>query len=62
MKRLELLKHLQAHGCLLLREGATHSVYTNPANQQQATVGRHRELDNLMCRIICRQLGIAPIR
>ena len=62
MKRLELIQHLHAHGCLLLREGANHSVYVNPANNQQATVGRHRELDNLMCRVVCRQLGIAGIR
>ena len=45
-----LIQHLTKHGCILLREGANHSVYANPANGQQTTVGRHRELDNLMCR------------
>ncbi|RTQ46210.1 type II toxin-antitoxin system HicA family toxin [Hymenobacter gummosus] len=61
MKRLELIQHLTKHGCILLREGANHSIYVNTATGQQSTVGRHRELDNLMCRIICRQLGIPII-
>jgi mRNA interferase HicA len=30
MKRRELLRHLNSHGCALLREGANHSWWLNP--------------------------------
>ena len=29
MKRIDLIRHLESHGCVLLREGANHSVYHN---------------------------------
>jgi predicted RNA binding protein YcfA (HicA-like mRNA interferase family) len=29
MKRRDLIRHLEAHGCVLLREGGSHSVYVN---------------------------------
>jgi hypothetical protein len=35
MKRRELLAHLQQHGCRLLREGASHSIWFNPATQRK---------------------------
>ena len=31
MKRNTLLQHLRKHGCTLKREGAAHSLWTNPA-------------------------------
>ena len=36
MKRLELIRHLLAHGCRLLREGRGHSIWVNPANGQSS--------------------------
>jgi predicted RNA binding protein YcfA (HicA-like mRNA interferase family) len=30
MKRLDLVRHLEANGCELLREGGSHTVYLNP--------------------------------
>jgi hypothetical protein len=30
MKRRALLSHLQEHGCALVREGASHSIWGNP--------------------------------
>ncbi len=30
MKRQDLIRHLESHGCRLLREGGKHSVYYNP--------------------------------
>ena len=47
MKRNQILKHLKKHGCELLREGAIHTIYFNPANGHQSTIGRHQELSNL---------------
>jgi mRNA interferase HicA len=60
MKRTVLVKHLQQHGCQLLREGARHSVYWNPANGRTSTVPRHTEIDNMLARKICRDLDIPP--
>jgi len=42
----------------LLREGANHAIYQNPVNLKQTAVGRHQELDNLLCKKICKQLEI----
>jgi len=37
MKRTKLLQHLQQHGCVLKREGASHSIWRNPqTNEIQA--------------------------
>ncbi len=58
MKRYALIQHLQEYGCYLLREGANHAIYINPANNKQSAVGRHTELDNILCKKICKQLEI----
>ncbi len=61
MKRQQFLKYLQKHNCILLREGANHSIYMNQKNQKQSSVSRQRELSNLMCNKICKQLEIPPV-
>ena len=38
--------------------GSPHSVWVNPANLRQASVPRHREVNDYTARSICRQLGI----
>ena len=58
MKRGELMRHLEAHGCQLLREGASHSIYVNPANGVRETVPRHSETKRHLARSVCRRLGI----
>ncbi|MBI4299274.1 MAG: type II toxin-antitoxin system HicA family toxin [Chloroflexi bacterium] len=58
MKRRELVNHLTKEGCLLHREGARHSVFLNPENERIATIPRHREIEFLLARKICRQLDI----
>jgi mRNA interferase HicA len=40
MKRRELLAHMQAHGCQLLREGANHSIWVNPATGRKESIPR----------------------
>jgi mRNA interferase HicA len=59
MKRQDLIRHLESHDCRLLREGGKHSVYFNPANNRTSAVPRHREINDFLCRKICRDLGIA---
>jgi mRNA interferase HicA len=61
MKRNAFLKYLRENKCILVREGANHSLYMNVKSGQKSTVGRHPELSNLMCKIICKQLGIPPV-
>jgi mRNA interferase HicA len=58
VKRQDLVRHLLAHQCRLLREGRGHSVWINPANGRQAAMPRHREIGEYTARAICRQLGI----
>ncbi len=58
MKRQELIRHLERHGCQLLREGARHSVYVNRATRRSSTVPRHRELNDFLARKICRDLQV----
>lgn len=58
MKRRDLIRHLETHGCELLREGANHSVYVNRALRRTSTVPRHREVNVFLVRKICRDLGI----
>ena len=58
MKRQELIRHVEASGCRLLREGSKHSVYFNPENSQTTAIPRHREINEFLARKICHDLGI----
>ncbi len=58
MKREDLIKHLRLHGCAFLREGGNHTVYVNRLEKKASTVPRHREIDEGLCRKICRDLNI----
>ncbi len=40
MKRRDLLRHLERHGCTLLREGGNHSVYVNRAKGKSSAIPR----------------------
>ncbi|MBM3436011.1 MAG: addiction module toxin, HicA family [Bacteroidetes bacterium] len=58
---MSFLKHLARHNCVLIREGANHSIFQNPFNKKQASVGRHSELSNLLCDKVCKQSEIPPV-
>jgi mRNA interferase HicA len=62
MKRRALLRHLRAHGCRLLREGARHSWWHNPSLNKRSGVPRHTDIDEDLARKICRDLGVPWIR
>jgi predicted RNA binding protein YcfA (HicA-like mRNA interferase family) len=59
VKRAALVRHVARHGCELLREGANHSVFVNRATGKVSTIPRHREVNDLLARKICRDLEIA---
>ena len=61
MKRGQFLSHLKKNNCVLLRNGANHDIYINMKNSQQSAVGRHTELDNTLCKKVCKQLDIPVI-
>jgi mRNA interferase HicA len=58
VKRLDLVRHLEAHGCVLLREGGNHSIYVNRTARKASSVPRHREINDQLCRKIFRDLQI----
>jgi predicted RNA binding protein YcfA (HicA-like mRNA interferase family) len=58
VKRLDFVRRLEAHGCVLLREGGKHSIYVNRAARKVSSVPRHREINDQLCRKICRDLQI----
>ena len=58
MKRKELLRHLLAHGCALLREGGRHSIYWNPDGNKTSSVPRHTEIHEFLAKKICHDLGL----
>jgi mRNA interferase HicA len=62
MKRNELLRHLRLHGCELLREGARHSWWHNPAQNKRTAIPRHVEISDLLAKKICKDLGVPPVK
>ena len=46
MKRRDLLRHLEGHGCEVLRDKGPHTVYV------------HREINDFLVRKICRDLQV----
>jgi len=46
---------------VLKREGASHSLWVNPATGAVEAVPRHIEIPNLLARKICRGLGVPEI-
>lgn len=59
MKRRDLLRYLEQHGCECLREGGSHTIYVNREEQKVSAIPRHREINELLARKICKDLGIA---
>jgi mRNA interferase HicA len=58
MKRRDVVRHLEEHGCRLFREGSNHTVFVNIATRKATTIPRHREVKEMLVRKICSDLGI----
>jgi mRNA interferase HicA len=58
MKRVDLVRYLEAHGCSLLREGGRHSVFVNRAVGKASAVPRHREINDILARKIRKDLEL----
>ncbi|KKO21170.1 MAG: hypothetical protein BROFUL_00099 [Candidatus Brocadia fulgida] len=57
MKRRDLIRHLETHGCEFLREGGNHTVYVNRALKKTSTVPKHKEINEFLVYKICKDLG-----
>jgi mRNA interferase HicA len=58
MKRRDLIRHLETHGCVFFREGGSHTVYVNRLSGKVSTIPRHREINDFLARKICRDLEV----
>ncbi len=58
MKRLDLIRHIEAHGCEFLREGGNHTIYVNRLAQRVSAIPRHREINDFLARKICQDLQV----
>lgn len=61
MKRIDLIRHLERHGCEFFREGGNHTVYVNRAAQRSSSVPCHREINDFLARKICRDLQVPEL-
>ena len=59
MKRRDLIRHLQKHGCVLEREGGRHSIWINPASGLIQAIPRHTEIGDFLAKGICKRLEIS---
>jgi len=56
MKRRDLIKRLEAFGCVLIRHGGNHDWYQNPKTKKSQPIPRHREINNSLAKHIMRML------
>lgn len=59
MKRVAFLQHLNREGCVLIREGASHSWWGHPVRNTRSSVPRHTEISDHLCRKICKDLRVS---
>jgi hypothetical protein len=59
LKRADLVRHLERHGCELRREGGQAlGLFLNCVARKASTVPRHRDINDFLARKICRDLEI----
>jgi len=56
MKRVDLIRKLEAEGCLLVRQGGKHDWYRNPKTGVSQPVPRHREITEFLAAHILKKL------
>lgn len=57
MKRRDLERRLRIAGCILKREGASHSIWINPNTGVKEAVPRHTEIKEPLARKILSSLS-----
>ncbi len=61
MKRGKFIKHLEVNNCPLHRHGSRHDIYKNELTGKRTSVPRHGDIDEELCKEICKQLGIPKV-
>ncbi|MBR8827069.1 MAG: type II toxin-antitoxin system HicA family toxin [Gomphosphaeria aponina SAG 52.96 = DSM 107014] len=59
MKRRDLIRYLEEHGCELLRGSGNHTIYVNRQEQKVSAIPKHREINEFLVGKICKDLKIA---
>jgi mRNA interferase HicA len=62
LKRSKFVKYLNAHRCILLREGKKHTVVMNMDTHKQTTLPRHANIEFGTMMSICKVLEIPAPR
>jgi len=62
MKRTEFIRWLRSQNCDLLREGSRHSWWYNMESGRRSAVPRHNEINEILARKICKDLGIPSVK
>ncbi|WP_461246975.1 type II toxin-antitoxin system HicA family toxin [Treponema sp. R6D11] len=57
MKRVELIKLLNARGAVFVRHGSNHDIYMQPKNGNTEPVPRHSEIKEFMAKKIIKNLS-----
>jgi predicted RNA binding protein YcfA (HicA-like mRNA interferase family) len=57
MKRIDLIRAIEAMGCQLVRHGGKHDWYRNPMTGVCQPVPRHRDIGHGLARHILRMLS-----
>jgi hypothetical protein len=53
MKRVDLIRHLERHGCEFPREGRRHTAYVNRKLRGSSAIVRHPDVNDFLARRIC---------
>ena len=56
MKRAELIRTIEAMGCMLIRHGGNHDWYQNSATKVSQPFPRHREVKDTLAKHIIKML------
>ncbi len=57
MKRTELIRRLEGHGCILVRHGGNHDWYRNPKTGMSQPVPRHKDVNEILAKHILKKLS-----
>jgi predicted RNA binding protein YcfA (HicA-like mRNA interferase family) len=57
MKRKDLLKKVNALGCVLIRHGGKHDWYQNPKTKISQPIPRHNEINEYLAKHIIKMLS-----
>ena len=56
MKRKDLIKIIEQHGCIFIRHGRKHDIQQNPDTGISQPIPRHREINERLAKKIIKDL------